>query len=164
MIHNVLRGPNFAGLPGGSTTMPIHVIHNIIEDATMNKKELWICFQDMAKAFDSIGMVPFQKALQCIKLPPRLISFIVNIFNNRRLRVIMAYGLSDAFIPGGGIDQGETISSLIWHIFYDPLLSRIHDDPELGYNLSVDWPSPIPSSEDVTSLKIACTAFADDTA
>ena len=31
--HNILRGPNFGGLPGGNTKTPIHVLHNIMEDA-----------------------------------------------------------------------------------------------------------------------------------
>src|SRR5437764_913169 len=26
--HNILRGPNFGGLPGGNTKTPIHVLHN----------------------------------------------------------------------------------------------------------------------------------------
>ncbi|CAB4420996.1 unnamed protein product [Rhizophagus irregularis] len=58
--HNVLTGPNFAGLPGGSTNIPIHVINNIVNNATTTKKELWICLQDMAKAFDSIGITPIK--------------------------------------------------------------------------------------------------------
>ncbi|EXX57838.1 hypothetical protein RirG_203420 [Rhizophagus irregularis DAOM 197198w] len=139
--HNILTGPNFAGLPGSSTNIPIHVINNIINDATTAKKELWICLQDMAKAFDSIGMIPLTKALERIKCPTDLINFIINLFKNRKLQVITAYGLSKGFYAGDGIDQGETISPLIWRIFYDPLLTRIKDIPEVGYRLITQWPS-----------------------
>ena len=38
--HNILRGPNFGGLPGGHTKTPIHVLHNVMEDAKNNKKAL----------------------------------------------------------------------------------------------------------------------------
>lgn len=86
------------------TNIPIHIIHNIIKDAMMNNKKLWICFQDMIKVFDSIGMISLQKALRCIKLPPQLISFIINLFNNKKLQIITAYGLSDAFKTGEGVD------------------------------------------------------------
>src|SRR5690349_638438 len=49
----ILRGPNFAGLPGESTEEPVHVINAIMEDAKENNKELWLMLQDMKKAFDS---------------------------------------------------------------------------------------------------------------
>jgi hypothetical protein len=51
--HNVLRGPNHAGLKQNSTSTAIHTIHNILEEAREEKKELWLALQDMAKAFDS---------------------------------------------------------------------------------------------------------------
>ncbi|PKY57856.1 hypothetical protein RhiirA4_479245 [Rhizophagus irregularis] len=80
-----------ARLPGGSTNILIHVINNIVNDATTAKKELWICLQDMAKAFDSIGMTPLTKALERIKCLMNLINFIINLFKNRKLQVITAY-------------------------------------------------------------------------
>src|SRR5438067_3464768 len=42
--HNILRGLNFGGLPGGNTKTPIHVLHNIMEDAKSQSKELWVAF------------------------------------------------------------------------------------------------------------------------
>jgi len=42
--HNILRGPNFGGLPGGHTKTPIHVLYNVMEDAKNNKKALWVAF------------------------------------------------------------------------------------------------------------------------
>lgn len=164
--HNVLKGPNFAGLLEGLTNTPIHVINNIIEDTQNYNKELWICLQDMAKAFDSVGMIPLTKAMERIKCPPSLISFIVNLFANRKLQIITAFGLSPGFKTGDGIDQGETIFSLIWRIFYDPLLTRIHEDSTLGYILADHWPILDEHNYDKVqhSMKVSCTAFADDTA
>src|SRR5438552_18432947 len=37
---NILRGPNFAGLPGESTLKPIQLINNICEEAREQRKEL----------------------------------------------------------------------------------------------------------------------------
>ncbi len=39
---NILRGPNFAGLPGKSTLEPIQLLNNICEEAREKKKELWL--------------------------------------------------------------------------------------------------------------------------
>src|SRR2546421_214352 len=122
---------------------PIHVLHNVMEDAKNNKKALWVAFQDMSKAFDSIGMVPLRQALNRICLPPLAIDFIINLFQHRKMKVIIKYGLSDELQAMDGIDQGEVISPLIWRIFYDPLLCRIMDDESLGYTMSVSWPSDL---------------------
>ncbi|CAG8857586.1 4466_t:CDS:1, partial [Gigaspora margarita] len=37
----ILRGPNFAGLPGESILEPIHLLNNLTEVAKEQKKELW---------------------------------------------------------------------------------------------------------------------------
>ena len=36
--HNVLKGNNFAGLPEGSTKIPIKLMHMVLEDAKENNK------------------------------------------------------------------------------------------------------------------------------
>ena len=38
--HNILKDGNYAGLPGGSTFDPIHIINLIREDAMRNNKEV----------------------------------------------------------------------------------------------------------------------------
>ncbi|GBC19216.2 hypothetical protein GLOIN_2v1790829 [Rhizophagus irregularis DAOM 181602=DAOM 197198] len=49
--NEVLKGGNFAGLPGGSCRDPIVVLESIIHDAHVNKSPLWILSQDISKAF-----------------------------------------------------------------------------------------------------------------
>ncbi|GBC39983.1 RNA-directed DNA polymerase from mobile element jockey-like [Rhizophagus irregularis DAOM 181602=DAOM 197198] len=102
--HAILKGPNYAGLPGESTSTPLTIINSILEDACEENKTLWIVSQDMAKAFDSVEMIPLQKALERIKLSCTIINFIINIYRNRKMRIITAYGLTDAFTAQDGID------------------------------------------------------------
>jgi len=58
---NILQGPNFAGLSGESTMEPIHLLNNICEEAREEGKELWILFQDIAKAYDTISLEMLEK-------------------------------------------------------------------------------------------------------
>ena len=162
--HSILKGPNYAGLPSESTHQPIITINNILEDARDSGKTIWLISQDMAKAFDSVGMTPLRKALERIKIPTGIRDFIINIFEGRRISIITAYGLTESFEAAAGIDQGESISPLIWRIFYDPLLHRIQEDKTLGYNMQVRWPVDIANNTTyIFQERIAASAYADDT-
>ena len=68
---NILRGPNFAGLPGESTLEPIQLLNNICEEAREQKKELWVLFQDTAKAFDTVNLEMLERTLYRIQIPTR---------------------------------------------------------------------------------------------
>ena len=56
MEHSVLKRLNFCELKGKGTSIPLHVINSLMEDAKEQKKELWIATQDMSKAYDSISL------------------------------------------------------------------------------------------------------------
>ncbi|GBB84289.1 hypothetical protein RclHR1_01090028 [Rhizophagus clarus] len=118
----------------------------------------------MAKAFDLVEIVLLLNVLKRIKCPPPLILFIIHLFENRKLRIITEYGLLDCFQAGDDrIDQGETISILIWRIFYDSLRVRINNDPSLSYILKDCWPNNLALNTKEYWLKVGGIAFTDDT-
>ena len=61
--HNVLKGNQFAGLPGGSTFEPLRILQSIMEDAKEQKQEIWVLFQDLLKAYDRVNIFMLKK--QC---------------------------------------------------------------------------------------------------
>src|SRR5437016_5351655 len=67
--NNILKGLNYAGLPGESTQTPITILNGLLEDARDKKKTLWVIAQDMSKAFNSVGMIPLEKALARLCIP-----------------------------------------------------------------------------------------------
>ncbi|GBC25678.2 zinc finger BED domain-containing protein RICESLEEPER 2-like [Rhizophagus irregularis DAOM 181602=DAOM 197198] len=80
------------------------------------------------------------------------------------IRIITAYGLTDAFTARDGIDQGEVISPLIWRIFYDPLLHRIQEDESLGYSMELKWPyNTICNEKRNVRIRTTASVYADDT-
>ena len=52
--NNILKGQNYAGLPGSNCSTPITILETIIHDAKSNNKPLFIFLQDISKAFDSM--------------------------------------------------------------------------------------------------------------
>jgi len=142
---------------------PIHILNNVIEDAIQKEKELWIAFQDMRKAFDSVSMHALELSMRRIKFPENLITFIKQLYQDREIRVITDEGPTDFFVAGDGIDQGEVISPLMWKIFYDPLLVRIQQ-LRIGYQMELQWPIDIEKRTHKTKkAMISALAYADDT-
>src|SRR3990170_849873 len=66
--HSVLKGNQFAGVPGSSTFEPIRIINEIIEDAREKDNEIWILFQDLSKAYDHVNIHMLDKALKRLKI------------------------------------------------------------------------------------------------
>src|SRR5260363_80386 len=135
-----------------------------MEYAKEERKELWLLFQDMSKAFDLVPLHMLATALRRNKLPESAISFIINLFQERKIRIITEVGLTEEIQASRGIDQGEVISPLMWRIFYDPLLCRIQEDPSLGFNLVHKEITDIGRMQvRKWEVKQAVIAYADDT-
>jgi ribonuclease HI len=161
--HQILSDNNWAGLPNGSTQQPIHILNNIIEEAIELKKELWIVSQDISKAFDSVNTNMLTAALHRIKVPNNIIRIITNLLTDRENTVITASGLTEAYTVEDGIDQGDTISPLLWRIFYDPLLQEVEDSCP-GYSMKTEWITSLnPYTTNQLTQKITGTAYMDDT-
>ena len=92
----------------------------------------------MKKVFDSVSLMMMRKALERIKISELLIDFLLSLYNKRKIKVITEYGLTKEFAAEDGLDQGEVVSPLMWRIFYDPLLSLIHKEKDLGYKIELE--------------------------
>src|SRR5689334_15422352 len=101
----------------------------------------------MSKAFDSIHLPILCKALERIHIPVKAINLILFLLHHRTNRVIISLGLTASYVVEDGIDQRKMISSLLWKIYYDPLISRI-------YTEHLDYCSNIP----MQNLKVIHTS------
>src|SRR4051812_4769472 len=153
--NSVLKGNNYAGLPGSNCTSPIATLELIIQDAKSHNKPLFIFLQDISKAFDSMDINMLQLAMQRIKIPLGFIRLVINLFTNRYNSVITSYGQSIPYKTEIGIDQGESLSPLLWVIYINPLLTVLNKEASLPYIIDSD-----------PSVPRVCTstlAFIDDT-
>ena len=161
--HTILKGNQFAALPGSSTFEPIRIINEIIEDAKEQKKEIWLFFQDLSKAYDRVNIFMLEKAFERLRLPLDFITLILNLFSNRKNRVFTEAGMTDFFDMLIGIDQGEVISPILWCIYYDPLLCEI-EERKLGYNLRHNYKQNLYSDQIIQiEQHLSVSAFMDDT-
>jgi hypothetical protein len=83
-----------------------------------------------------------------LKIPEPFINLITGLLTQRKLQIDTPYGIAEQFTPTRGLPQGDTISPLLWTIFYDPLLCRLENETK-GF--------PITNDNYITAA-----AFADD--
>ncbi|RHZ49272.1 hypothetical protein Glove_526g9 [Diversispora epigaea] len=70
-----------------------------MEDARANEKELWVMFQDMSKAFDSVNTDSLQAALKRIKIPEQFIKLMGNLLNDSHIaKSKLGYVMSEKWI------------------------------------------------------------------
>ncbi|GBC11459.1 RNA-directed DNA polymerase from mobile element jockey-like [Rhizophagus irregularis DAOM 181602=DAOM 197198] len=160
--NEVLKGGNFAGLPGGSCRNPIVILESIIHDAHVNKSPLWILSQDISKAFDSVDLKILRFALERIKLPASATKFILSLFMKRSNRVYTAHGTTPSYRVRIGIDQGEVISPLLWVIYIDPLLTVLKNEMIDPYTLHASSLSNPLAETNSDGLQINNLVFMDD--
>ena len=95
--YPILNNSNFVALLGNSTSTPITLLSQILEDVQVQNKEIWLLAQDMSKAYDSVHIPLLKSALHRIKVSLPLVSLIANIFTNRTNSVITNLGNTEIY-------------------------------------------------------------------
>src|SRR4051794_40017785 len=153
--NNILKGNNYAKLSGSNCASPISTLESIIQDAKSHNKPLFIFLQDINKAFDSMDVQMLKLAMQRLKIPSGFINLVFKLFTNRYNTVITHYGHSTPYKTEIGIDQEESLSSLLWVIYIDPLLTMLNKKASTPYIIDSD---PL-----IPRVSTATLAFMDDT-
>lgn len=155
---------NWAGLLGEWTFFLIQMFHNLIEHAKLFKQQLWIILQDISKFFDSIEPYFLTKTLERIHIPPNIISSIMTLAENRRTRANTEYGLAETSYLQRGIDQRDSISPILWCIYYDVILTKVSKTTtgfEMTQIFNRDLRSPYQQSE--ISINVPAMVYMNDT-
>ena len=117
----------------------------------------------MSKAYDSVNFTLLQHFLSRLSLPPSIINILTNLLEDRQNTVITNLGLTSSYQVQNGIDQGETITPLLWRIYYDPLISYIYSNSP-GYTIETTWITNLKNNTtDKAKAKCSVLAYMDDT-
>jgi len=170
--RKILSGVNFSVLPGTTTKDPIHILNAVMEDAREHNQEAWILFQDIRRCFDSVSCRPGQtleRSLTRLRVHPRFTHLCTSIAEHKTNVVITAFGMTEPYRPGCGLDQGGVECPLFWLICYDVLLKAVIDSG-MGYvfmrrNSLVEQRRlpPMFETEEEDMLTVPASAFVDDT-
>lgn len=102
----ILQNANYAALLNTSVFEPSKLVQGVVEDANKYKKEAWILFMDISKAYDSVNSKMLEKRLSRIKLPNKFIRLIIDV-TNRFNKVIVGKEMTDEYKVEDGLDQEE---------------------------------------------------------
>ena len=103
---------------GRGTRDQIANIHWIIEKAReFQKKNIYFCFIDHAKAFNCVYHNKLWKVLQEIRIPDHLTCLLRNLYAVQEAKVRTGHGTTDWFQIGKGVHQDCILSPCLFNFY-----------------------------------------------
>ena len=130
------------------TTDHIFLLRKIVKSFTSQNKNLYTCFVDFSKAFDSIWRKGLFDKISKIGINGNFLNILKSIYDTTTNSIIYNNDLSETFPSNKGVKQGDTLSTTLFNLF-------INDLPDI---FKFEGNNPIP----VGNIKISCLTYADD--
>ena len=102
---------------GRGTRDQIANIHWIIKKAKEFQKNIYFCFIDYAKTFDSVDHNKLWKILQEMGIPDHLICLLRNLYSGQETTVRTGHGTTDWFQIEKGVRQGCILSPCLFNFY-----------------------------------------------
>ena len=113
---------------GRGTKDQIANIHWIIEKAReFQKKNVYFCFIDYAKAFDCMYHNKLWKILKEMGIPDHLTCLLRNLYVDQEATVRAGYETTDWFQIGKGVRQGYILSPCLFDFCAEYIMRNIHN-------------------------------------
>ena len=108
----------------------------IIEKAREFWKNIYFCFIDYSKAFDSVDHNKLWKILQEMGIPDLLTHLLRNLYEGQEAKVRTRYGTKDWLQTGKGIHQGYILSPCLFNLHAKYLMRNAWlDEAEFGIKI-----------------------------
>ena len=93
----------------------------IIKKAREFQKNIYFCFTDYTKAFDSVDHKKLWKILKVMGIPDHLTCVLRNLYAGQEATVRTGHGTTDWFQIGKGVHQGCILSPYLFNLY-----ARVH--------------------------------------
>ena len=97
-------------------------IHWVIEKARAFQKNIYFCFIDYAKAFDSVDHNKLWKILKEMGIPDHLTCLLRNLYAGQEATVRIGHGITDWFQIGKRVHQGCILSLCLFNLYAEYII------------------------------------------
>ena len=109
----------------------------IIEKAREFQKNIYFCFIDYTKAFDSMDHNKLWKILKEMRIPDRLTFFLRNLYAGQEATVRKGHGTTDWFQIEKGVHQGCILSPCLFNVCTEYIMRNARlDEAQAGIKIA----------------------------
>ena len=108
-----------------STTSACLVLKETVSNYTRGGSDVYACFLDMSKAFDSVNHCKLMQKLLEYGVPELIVQLVSHWYSNQKVSVRYMSYYSKVWAIGNGVRRAGILSSLFFKIYIDSLMSRI---------------------------------------
>ena len=123
----------------------------IIEKAREFQKNIYFCFIDYAKAFDSVDHNKVWKILQEMGIPNHLTCLLRNLYAGQEATVRTRQGTTDWFQIGKGVCQGCILSPCLFNLYTEYIMRNTGlDEAQIGIKIAGRNTNNLRNADDTT--------------
>ena len=109
----------------------------IMEKAREFQKNIYFCFIDYAKAFDSVDHRKLWKFLQEMEIPDHPTCLLRNLYSGQEATVRIGHGTTDWFQIGKGVRQGCILSPCLFNLYAEYIMQNARlDEAQTGIKIA----------------------------
>ena len=108
-----------------------------MEKAREFQKNIYFCFIDYAKVFDSVDHNKLWKTLQEMGIPDLLTCLLRNLYAGQEATVTTGHGTTEWFQTGKGVCQGCIVSPCLFNLYAEYIMRNTRlDEAQAGIKIS----------------------------
>ena len=107
---------------GRGTRVQISNLHLIIEQAREFQKNIYLCFNHYAKAFECVDHNKLWKAPKEMGIPDHLTCLLRNLYAGQQATFRTLYGTNDWFRFEKGVRQGCLLSLFLFNLYTEHIM------------------------------------------
>uniref|UniRef100_A0A4W2GX94 RNA-directed DNA polymerase n=1 Tax=Bos indicus x Bos taurus TaxID=30522 RepID=A0A4W2GX94_BOBOX len=109
----------------------------IIKKARELQKNIYFCFTDYVKTFDSVDHNRLWKILQEMGIPDHLTCLLRNLYEGQEATVRTGHGTTDWFQIGKGVRQGCILSPCLFNFYAEYIMQKARlDEAQAGVKIA----------------------------